>query len=178
MATRNVNHPMIWIVLLFIVLPFVELSLLLEIGSRIGAWNTIGVVVATGIVGGYLAKREGLLVWRRFQSKLATGGLPGDEIVDGVIVLAAGALLITPGVITDVVGLLGLFPPTRFLIKQQLRKRITLHASVGLGRDFTQEPPVQQTRPSQPDVTGKVDITEIVEKRRKDDVDEELARDR
>lgn len=150
---------MVWIILLFIVLPFVELTLLLEIGSRIGALNTIGIVVATGIIGGYLAKREGLLVWRRFQSKLATGGMPGDEIVDGVIVLTSGALLITPGVITDVVGLLGLFPLSRLLIKQQLRKRVTVHSAMGMPMDVTSDRPT-------PNTDGKVDITQIVDRRR------------
>jgi len=151
---------MFWIVLLFIVLPFVELSLLLEIGSKIGAWNTIGIVVATGILGGYLAKREGLLVWRRFQAKLATGGLPGDEIFDGVIVLASGALLITPGVITDFVGLLGLLPPTRMLIKQQLRRRVTVHTNLDTSNGFAPRRPSESSE-------GKVDITPIVDRQRR-----------
>jgi len=150
---------MFWIVLLFIVLPFIELSLLLEIGSKIGGLNTIGIVVATGILGGYLAKREGLLVWRRFQAKLAMGGLPGDEIFDGVIVLASGALLITPGVITDFVGLLGLLPPTRMLIKQQLRKRVTVHTNLSMSSGSAPHPPSESSE-------GKVDITRIVERRR------------
>jgi UPF0716 protein FxsA len=150
---------MFWIVLLFIVLPFVELSLLIEIGSRIGPLNTIGIVVATGILGGYLAKREGLIVWRRFQAKLAMGGLPGDEILDGVIVLASGALLITPGVITDFVGLLGLLPPTRMLIKQQLRKRVKVHTNVGMSSGFAPHRPSESSE-------GKVDITRIVDRRR------------
>lgn len=151
---------MFWIVLLFIVLPFVELSLLLEIGSRIGALNTIGIVVATGILGGYLAKREGLLVWRRFKAKLAMVGLPGDEIFDGVIVLASGALLITPGVITDFVGLLGLLPPTRMLIKQQLRKRVTVHTNLDTSNGFAPHRPPESSE-------EKVDITQIVDRRRR-----------
>lgn len=147
------------LILLFIVLPFVELTLLLRIGSEIGALNTIAIVVLTGIVGGYLAKREGLAVWQRFQSRLATGGMPTEELLDGVIVLIAGALLITPGVITDAIGLLGLFPPTRYLAKQQLRKRFTVHTFGSTG--FTPGPnPQPGPRPEE-----KVDITRIVERR-------------
>lgn len=146
------------IILLFIVLPFVELTLLLRIGSEIGALNTIGIVVATGIIGGYLAKREGLAVWRRFQAKLASGMPPGDELIDGVIVLASGALLITPGVLTDAVGLLGLFPPTRMIIRKQLRKRVTLYTSSGRDDGFTPGSPPANGQ-------GKVDITRIVERR-------------
>jgi len=146
------------IVLLFIVLPFVELTLLLRIGSEIGALNTIGIVIATGVIGGYLAKREGLAVWRRFQAKLASGAPPGDELLDGVIVLASGALLITPGVITDAIGLLGLFPPTRLLIKKQLRKRVTLYTAMGREDRFPPGPPPSKGN-------EKVDITRIVERR-------------
>lgn len=152
------------IILLFIVLPFVELTLLLRIGSEIGALNTIGIVVATGMIGGYLAKREGLSVWRRFQSKMASGALPGSELVDGMIVLVAGALLITPGVLTDAIGLLGLFPPSRLLIKQQLRKRVSIQSPmgpIGAGSPF---PPTTPT----PSADGKVDITRIVEQRSSD----------
>lgn len=149
---------MAFILFLFIVLPFVELTLLLRIGAEIGALNTLGIVVATGLLGGYLAKHEGLAVWRRFQAKLASGAMPGDELLDGVIVLASGALLVTPGVITDAIGLLGLFPPTRMLIKQQLRKRVTVLTATPSGARFTSEGPREET----PD---KVDITSIVERR-------------
>jgi UPF0716 protein FxsA len=150
------------IVLLFIVLPFVELTLLLRIGSEIGALNTIAIVVATGIVGGYLAKREGLNVWRRFQSKMGSGVLPGDELLDGLIVLVSGALLITPGVLTDVVGLLGLLPPTRLLIKQQLRKRVSVHSAMGMGMRTGD---AFSPNASQTSGEDKVDITRIVERR-------------
>lgn len=146
------------IVLLFIVLPFVELTLLLRIGSEIGALNTIGIVIATGVIGGYLAKREGIAVWRRFQAKLAQGAPPNDELLDGVIVLASGALLITPGVITDAIGLLGLFPPTRMLIKKQLRKRVSLYSTMGAGDRFPPDTPPSNNE-------EKVDITRIVERR-------------
>ncbi len=116
------------LLLLFVVVPAVELALLIEIGSVIGTANTFAIIVATGIAGSWLARTQGLSVWRRFQERLASGAMPGNELVDGLIVLISGALLLTPGVLTDVVGLLGLIPPSRHVIRNvvvhQLKDRI------------------------------------------------------
>lgn len=150
------------IFLLFVVLPFVELALLLRIGSEIGAPMTIAIVVATGIVGGYLAKQQGLSVFRKFQVKLATGRLPGDELVDGIIVLVSGALLVTPGVITDVIGFLGLLPPSRAILKSLLRKRMTLAGSGRSSAPFSSTVRFTTQAGADPE---KVDITEIVDRR-------------
>ena len=109
---------------LFILLPAVELALLVQVDKLIGFWPTIGLVLATGFIGSLLARREGLSVWRRMNQRMAEGGLPGKELLDGVIILLAGALLITPGVLTDVIGFLGLLPPTRALIRKIALKRI------------------------------------------------------
>ncbi|MDX1548390.1 MAG: FxsA family protein [Rhodothermales bacterium] len=108
---------------LFLIMPVVELALLVQVDRLIGFWPTIGVILFTGILGGYLARREGLSVWRRLNQRLAEGGLPGQELLDGVIILVAGALLITPGVLTDVIGFIGLFPLTRAPIRKALRRR-------------------------------------------------------
>lgn len=112
------------LLLLFLVTPVVELALLIKLGDVIGFWPTVGIILVTGITGSYLAKREGLSVWQRFNRRLHEGGLPGKELLDGVIILMAGALLITPGVLTDVVGFLGLLPPTRALIRKAATRRI------------------------------------------------------
>lgn len=109
---------------LFILLPAVELAMLIQVDKLIGFWPTIGLILATGFIGGLLARREGLSVWRRLNQRLGEGGLPGKEMLDGVIILLAGALLITPGVLTDVFGFLGLLPPTRALIRKIVQKRI------------------------------------------------------
>jgi len=109
---------------LFLVLPVVELALLVQIDQWIGFWPTIGLIVATGLLGSLLARREGLSVWRRFNQRLAQKGLPGQELLDGVIILVAGALLITPGVLTDLFGFIGLLPFTRTLIRKIVLKRI------------------------------------------------------
>ena len=103
---------------LFLIMPVVELALLVQVDKLIGFWPTIGIILFTGILGSYLAKREGLAVWQRFNQRMNTGELPGTELLDGVIILIAGALLITPGVVTDFVGFTGLFPPTRRLIRK------------------------------------------------------------
>lgn len=126
------------LVLLFLITPVVELALLIQIGDRIGFWPTIAIIVATGLAGSFLARREGFSVWQRFNRRLAEGGLPGEELVDGMIILVAGALLITPGVLTDVFGFIGLLPFTRapvrrFLIKR-LKRRVedgSVHVRVG-----------------------------------------------
>lgn len=112
------------LVILFLVTPAVELALLLKVGQLIGHWETVGIIVMTGLAGSYLAKREGLSAWQRLNQSLSKGGLPGKELVDGVIILVAGALLITPGVLTDVVGFMGLIPPTRALIRKLIMNRV------------------------------------------------------
>lgn len=112
------------LLLLFLVVPVVDLALLVRIGDRLGFWPTVAVVVLTAVVGSWLAKREGTAAWRRVQQALASGGMPGKEVIDGVIILVAGALLLTPGFLTDLVGLLGLIPPSRALIRRALKARL------------------------------------------------------
>ncbi len=111
------------LILLFTLVPALELALLIEIGSRIGTATTIGLIVVTGVLGATLARQQGLQVLRRFQSELSSAGLPASSLLDGVIVLVAGALLVTPGILTDVLGFLCLVPGFRSLIKAGLRRR-------------------------------------------------------
>lgn len=111
------------LLLLFLLTPAVELALLIQVDRLIGFGPTIGLIIATGIAGSYLARREGLNTWQRLNERLQAGDLPGKELVDGVIILVAGALLVTPGVFTDVVGFIGLLPPTRALIRKALMRR-------------------------------------------------------
>jgi UPF0716 protein FxsA len=111
------------LVLLFLLTPAVELGLLIQVDQLIGFGPTIGLIILTGIAGSYLARREGLQTWRRLNERLNAGDLPGRELMDGVIILVAGALLVTPGVLTDVLGFLGLLPPSRALIRRALVRR-------------------------------------------------------
>ena len=109
---------------LFLIMPAVELALLFVVGEYVGFLPTIGLIIFTGVVGGFLAKREGLSVWGQLKDRLDGGGLPGKELLDGVIILMAGALLITPGVLTDLIGFLGLLPSTRAFIRKHAMERI------------------------------------------------------
>ncbi len=109
--------------LLFTVVPLVELWLLLWIGDRVGFWPTVGIVLATGLVGATLAKHEGLRVVRRWQEATAQGALPEDGVLGGVLILVGGVFLITPGVLTDAAGLLLLVPPTRRFVAGFIRRR-------------------------------------------------------
>lgn len=111
------------LVLLFLLTPAIELGLLIQVDALIGFWPTVGLIVATGIAGSYLARREGISAWRRLTNRLRSGDLPGTELVDGVIILVAGALLVTPGVLTDILGFLGLIPLTRALFRRILIRR-------------------------------------------------------
>ncbi|MCA9597737.1 MAG: FxsA family protein [Myxococcales bacterium] len=120
-----------WLFLFFIVVPLVELYLLLWLGSIIGFWPTVGITIVTGVLGGSLAKREGIRVWRQWRTALAEMRPPETGVVDGVLVLIGGALLITPGVLTDLTGLFLLLPPTRKLVAAAIRRRIDAKIASG-----------------------------------------------
>ncbi|WP_050616028.1 FxsA family protein [Bacillus testis] len=110
------------LLLLFVVMPACELGLMIYFGKMIGLLPTIMLIIATGIGGAYLAKYQGLIVWQKVQRQLARGIMPGDEMVDGISILAGGVLLLAPGFISDLAGLLLLLPPTRALVKPLIRK--------------------------------------------------------
>ncbi len=109
--------------LLFTIIPLVELYLLIKVGSVIGAAPTILIVIGTGFAGAWLARMQGMGVMWRMRENLNNGLMPAEELIDGAIILAAGAVLLTPGLITDVVGLLLLIPYTRNAFKRRLRRR-------------------------------------------------------
>ena len=116
------------LLILFIVTPLVEMAILIELGRRFGTWHTIGIVVLTGLIGASLAKAQGLQVYRNLSSSLYNGELPHNYLIEGLLLLIGGALLITPGVLTDIVGFVLVLPWTRRLVrervKSQLRKRL------------------------------------------------------
>lgn len=103
----------VWLGLLFTVVPAVELYLLLQIGSWLGPTETFVMLLLTGVLGTWLAKREGFAVLAQLSEELRGGLPPGTRLMEGALVVAGGVLLVTPGVITDVTGLLLIFPPTR-----------------------------------------------------------------
>lgn len=120
--------------LLFLVVPFAELYVLLRVGQWIGVGETIGLLVLVSVVGAWLVKREGIGVLRRAQARLQEGSVPGRELVDGVLVLFAGALLLTPGFLTDIAGVLLLLPPVRAALRSSTVKWLRLRAGARVVR--------------------------------------------
>jgi UPF0716 protein FxsA len=113
------------LLLLFIVVPVVELAVIIRVGVALGVWETIVLILLIGLFGAALWKQEGRRTWVAFRDALEDGRWPGDEITQGALVLFGGALLITPGFITDVVGLLAVLPPSRALASRIIRRQLT-----------------------------------------------------
>ncbi len=106
--------------LLFTLVPLIELALLIKLSQFTGVAKTIAIVILTGILGAYLARREGLRTWSRIQQNISQGISPADEMVHGLLILIAGAVLITPGLLTDLLGFSLLVPPVRKWFKKRL----------------------------------------------------------
>jgi UPF0716 protein FxsA len=123
---------------LFVIVPFVELYILIELGSRIGALPTLGIVVITGIAGAALAKHQGLGVWHRIQTELSYGHMPGEVMFDGVLVLIGSVLLLTPGILTDITGFILLVPPGRFIVKKYVKAWVDKKLKSGQMTYYTQ----------------------------------------
>lgn len=112
------------LILLFILVPIGELALLIQLGRWIGLWPTLGLIVATGILGATLASREGLRAWHAFQLDIQEGRIPGRPILDGLSIFAGGALLLTPGLATDLFGFALLARPTRRWLQNRVVGRL------------------------------------------------------
>jgi UPF0716 protein FxsA len=113
---------MLRLLLLFTLVPAIELALLIEVGRRIGTLPTLALILLTGVVGATLARYQGVAVLRRMQEELGDGRLPAGSLLDGVIILIAAALLVTPGILTDAVGFALLIPMTRVGIRELMRR--------------------------------------------------------
>lgn len=109
------------LVALFIVVPIVELYVIIQIGSLIGVWPTIALLLADALLGSLLLRHQGRGAWRRFNTALAERRFPGREVADGLLIAIGGTLLLTPGFVTDIVGLTFLIPPTRAIVRRLLR---------------------------------------------------------
>lgn len=121
------------LVLLFLVVPLAELYVIIQVGQAIGALSTIAVLILMGVAGGWLMKREGVGVLRRIRAQVERGQVPGRELVDGFLILFGGALMLTPGFLTDVLGLSLLLPPARAVVRAALARRLQ-HRVTGRGR--------------------------------------------
>jgi len=118
--------------LIVLIIPFAEIYLLLQVGGIIGAFPTILLVVFTAVLGAWLLKQQGFVTFQRFQESLARGEIPAYEMIEGSIILVGGALLLTPGFITDIIGFACLIPQSRKIIAQYVIE----HYIVQAGADF------------------------------------------
>ena len=112
------------LLLLFTLVPIVELAVLIEIGQHLGVLPTVALVLATGALGATLARREGIQAFHRLRDSIGQGSFPGEAILDGVLILGGGLLLLTPGILTDLLGFAALVPGTRYFIKYYLKTAI------------------------------------------------------
>ena len=126
---------------LFLLVPLAELAVIIQVSGALGVGNTILLLIAVSIVGAWLVKREGLGVMRRVQRQLERGAMPARDVVDGFLILLAGALMLTPGFLTDILGILLLIPPTRAGIRtvlmRRFRHRLQVYPTTGRIHDVT-----------------------------------------
>jgi UPF0716 protein FxsA len=119
--------------LAFLVVPVLEIWLLIQIGSVIGGWQTVALLIADSLVGAWLVRREGRRAWAALQSAVQSGRMPDRELADGGMVVAGGALLVTPGFLTDILGFILILPFTRPLARRALawflRRRVQVLAA-------------------------------------------------
>jgi UPF0716 protein FxsA len=123
------------LVLLFLVAPLVELAVIVQVASTIGVLDTIGLLILMSLVGAWLARREGLGVLARIQAALDQGRMPSTEVADGALILLAGALMIAPGFVSDVLAILLLLPPTRALVRRPLLRAVSRRGSLRMTSD-------------------------------------------
>ena len=125
----------LWVLaLLFLLVPVAELYVIYQVGDAIGVLWTFLLLAADSLLGSLLLKSQGRAVWRRFNDNLAQGRMPHREVIDGVLVIFGGAFLITPGFLTDIVGLTLLIPPTRAIVRRFLVRRLGRRVMVAGGR--------------------------------------------
>jgi len=130
--------------LLFAILPIVEIAILINVGEQIGGWYTVAIVILTAFAGAHLVRQQGLSTLMQAQQKMQTGIMPGQEMAEGLLLVIAGVLLVTPGFITDSIGFLLSLPITRPLIARGLVKNLALKmVSPSFNGDFSQyhQPP-------------------------------------
>jgi UPF0716 protein FxsA len=124
--------PLWALVLIFLVVPIAELYLIYLVGDAIGILPTLLLLAADSVLGSLLLRSQGRSVWRRFNETIAAGGVPRREVMDGVLVIFGGAFLITPGFLTDVLGLVLLIPPTRAVVRRLVVQRLGRRVEVGM----------------------------------------------
>jgi UPF0716 protein FxsA len=129
------------LVLVFIVLPLAELYVLIQVGDAIGVWWTLALLLADSILGSLLLRAQGRSAWRRFNDTLSAGRPPAREVMDGGLIIFGGAFLITPGFLTDIIGVLLLLPPTRAVFRKLLVRRYSKKIMTGVSGRFAPRDP-------------------------------------
>ena len=129
-APRNMTTVLILLMTAFLVVPVVEIYLIVEVAQSTGILNTVALLILISVVGAWMVRREGLGILRRAQGELTAGRVPGRQMVDGLLVLVAGVLMLTPGFATDALGLILLFPPSRITVREILIRRFTRRVSL------------------------------------------------
>jgi len=129
--------PILVLFVLFIVVPIAELYVIIKIGGAIGLLPTVGLLLLDSVLGAALMRSQGRAAWRRFNAAMAEGRMPGREVIDGALVIFGGALLLTPGFLSDILGVILLLPPTRALVRAMLVRRFAgrLVASASRGAE-------------------------------------------
>jgi UPF0716 protein FxsA len=135
------------LIVLFIVVPIAELYVIVQVGEAIGLWPTLALLLADALLGSFLLKHQGRGAWRRFNEALAQRRFPGKEVVDGLLIVVGGTLLLAPGFITDIFGLILLIPPTRAIVRGLLR-RFTIGRFLVVGLPGAGGPRPSADRPS------------------------------
>lgn len=159
---------MLILFLLFAVLPIAEIMLLINVSDTIGGWNTFFIVIFSAFLGAFFVKREGLNTLRQVQQKSAAGELPSKEISEGLLLLVAGVLLVTPGFITDIIGLLFTLPFTRGPIAAALVKKFIVYQGRKGGAQFRYYQQTQQYKES-PEASERDEKGEIIDGEYKDE---------
>ena len=138
---------------LFIVVPILELAIIIQVGQLVGVWWTLALLIADSLLGSMLMRSQGRAAWQRFTATVQAGRPPAREVADGVLIIFGGALLLTPGFISDIVGLLFLLPPTRAMIRRLFLRRAMARLVVTF--------PGPGMAPRRPDANGDVDGTAV-----------------
>lgn len=148
----------------FLILPILEIYVIIQVGQVIGGWETVFLLLAESLLGAWIVKREGRRAWRKLSATLQGGRMPDRELADAALILVGGALLLTPGFITDVFGFMCVLPFTRPLVRRVLlrwaARRITVTAPQMFPEGFARTPPPPAPGPV---VRGEVIHDEVAE---------------
>ena len=135
--------------LLFIVVPIAELYVIIQVGEAIGVLPTVAILLLDSVIGSWLLRQQGRVAWRRFNAALQAGRPPAQETIDGALILMGGALLLTPGFLSDVLGLALLLPPSRAVLRRMLARRFLGRMVGGMAN--------RRVRTARPDRTYDID---------------------